>query len=421
MQDRSPSPHDVASQIDSLLRQFGALDYFRERVREAAQEHIEAVKEAEHRAKLRRDAVAKNGVLSLPLDAANEGYFDWSEEFRGRIKLLPDVTEPLMRLTDRPEFPNRPEFPDRPMKPRCLSVPIPRGNWSKEDERKAKKFNKKLADWEDAVKEYHKKRADWEKKKSDYVTAPKGGPSKWEEDWRPICELAKKGSFPDDGDGGLPYVFRVEAWLSADLNPDRDGPTNPLPVPETEISLNFKYAGLAAIYDAHWAGSKRIAPWGVVTCGGKVSPASGLPSEWKTPEEPGSYQAASWYCLLVMSAKELDDRNTTIVASWVAGVEENLAASMASRGQPDETRWFFETAPPADGFYRDFSIDGQLQLLAQCAKTTEPTVRKHNGTRWWVKREVRDRWRMWFPTQAEYAAARHIFLKRISHESRNES
>lgn len=86
--------------------------------------------------------------------------------------------------------------------------------------------------------------------------------------------------------------------------------------------------------------------------------------------------------------------------------------SLSDDAQPVTPPWYFEEGPPVDGtFYRDFSIDGQLQLLVQCAKTTEPTARKHNGTRWWIKKEVRDRWRMWFPTQNEYAAARHMLLQ----------
>jgi hypothetical protein len=309
----------VASKVHSLLRKYDALVYFRDRVREAAREYIAAVTECERREKLRRDTVAKDGVLCLPLDdevvkeKTKDRYFFWSEEFRGRIKLPQEVTEPLMPLTHGAQFPNRPAVP------RCLSNGIDRDDWSENAEREVDEFNKELTDWD--------------KKRSDYVTATKeGGPSKWEEDKHRIFELAKKRSFPDDGDDGLPFVFRVEAFLPDKLSEDRDPPTAPLPVPETEktLSTNFKYAGLAAIYDAHWGSSERIAPWDVVKSGGKVSPASGLPSEWKTPEEPGSYRAASWYWRLVNSAKDLDERNTTIVDSWLADVESDLSENAVS-------------------------------------------------------------------------------------------
>ncbi len=320
-----PSLIGVASQVHSLLRQYDALDYFRDRVREAAREYLQAMAECKRREKLRRDTVAKKGVLSLPLDdevvkeKTKDRYFFWSEEFRGRIKVPPDITEPLMPLTHGSQFPNRPAVP------RCLSNGIPRDDWSEDDEREVDVFNKELTDWD--------------KRRSDYVRArEEGKPSKWEEDKHRIFELAQTRSFPDDGDGGLPYVFMVEAFLPDKLSEDRDPATDgPLPVSKKKVqtSLNFLYAGLAAIYDAHWGGSERIAPWGVAISNDIVSPASGLPSEWKTSEEPGSYRAATWYWRLVMAAKELDARNTTIVNSWVADVETDLTAIQARGGQDD--------------------------------------------------------------------------------------
>jgi|GEM_PF-6697023 len=320
MQDRLPSLPGVASQVHSLLSKFNALDYFRDRVREAAQEHIKAMAECERREKLRREAAVKECLWSVSVDSAvakkklEEGCFHFAQTFQGRIKLPSGIKKPLMGLTDRAKFPNR------PIEPRCLRERIPRSDWSKKDEREIEEFNKKLKEWEE--------------EKAVYVTGPKRkgkwqkGPSKLESDWRPIFELVKERGFPDDGEDGLEYSFDVDAWLPDDMSEDNDPPTDgPLPVSEKEedTSLNFKYAGLAAIYDAHWAGSERIAPWGIVTRDGKVNPASGLPSEWKTRAKPGSYRAATWYWQLVMSAKELDDKNATIVASWVADVEADLA------------------------------------------------------------------------------------------------
>ena len=268
MQEHSPSLHGVASQVHSLLSPFVALDYFRDRVREAAKEHIEAMAECELREKFRREAAAKEGlweVLVNPTVAKKkleERCFRWPEVFQGRIKLPSGIKKPLMGLTHRAEFPNR------PMEPQCLCERIPRGNWGKKDESE--------------VDEYRKKLTVWEKKKIRYITRPKGGGlSKLEKDWLPIFELAQKRSFPDDGDDGLEYVFEVVAWLPDKLSEDKDPATNcPLrPVPGLKVSLNLKYAGLAAIYDAHWGGSELIAPWGVVTSADKARPASGVPSE----------------------------------------------------------------------------------------------------------------------------------------------
>jgi predicted transcriptional regulator len=326
MQDRSPLPHGVASQVDSLLRKFSALDYFRDRVREAAQEHIEAMSKCERREKLRREAAAKECVWSVSVDSAvakkklEEGCFHFPQTFQGRIKLPPGINKPLMGLTARAEFANR------PIEPRCLRDRIPRGEWSKKDKREIEEFNKKLKDWEEEKAAYvtgPKKKGKWQK-----------GPSKLELDWRPIFELAKERGFPDDGEAGLEYSFVIDAVLPDDLSEDDDPATDgPLPVSEKEedTSLNFKYAGLAAIYDAHWAGSERVAPWGVVVRDRKVGPASGLPGEWQTSGEPSSYRAANWYWRLVISAKEVDDGNTTIVASWLKDVEGDLEENAVSR------------------------------------------------------------------------------------------
>jgi|GEM_PF-4954749 len=127
----------------------------------------------------------------------------------------------------------------------------------------------------------------------------------------------------------------IEGRLPSALHPDSDPPTDPLPVSGEKVSLNFKYAALSAIYDAQWVGSELIAPWGVVTSGVEVRPASGLPSEWKTPEEAGSYQSASWYWRQVKTTRELDDRNVTVVASWVPDVMAELTKAFPKRGSQD--------------------------------------------------------------------------------------
>ncbi len=112
----------------------------------------------------------------------------------------------------------------------------------------------------------------------------------------------KSKGFPNDLDG-IEYSWDVEAWLQPELSPDNDpDDTPPLPVPGRPVSLLEKFAGLAAVYDAHWRGMETIGP-----CSDDLAD-----------------RESNWYALLVQAAKDLDPTDAVVVRSWLVEVEAEI-------------------------------------------------------------------------------------------------
>jgi len=248
----------IAEAVDGLIRQFRATTRFREQVRLAAAERLDAIDEQARRVQARRDAVARDGTWvacrQLP-KPPRPGYFHWVESFQGRVE-LPEGTE----------------VPRAPVGKR----------W-----RKAGLRRRYLAGM------------------------------------RLVFQSLKERGFPDEGTGGFEYEFDVEAWLPPVMSPENDPRIDgPLPVPRSAVTLAEKYAALAAIYDACWAGSEKIAPWGVSNSGKSVAPW--LPDARK-PQQRKASRSASWYYHLVRAARGLSPGSVPIVRNWLADVEADLA------------------------------------------------------------------------------------------------
>lgn len=132
----------------------------------------------------------------------------------------------------------------------------------------------------------------------------------------------KDGSFyelQDLHDGGPD----LEAWLPADLSRDLDPDDSPpLPVRDKpEVSLAERYAVLAAVWDVHWKGDRKLNPW----------------------FEDENCPEAIWYWSLLraddprLSGARLTNEDAAIVQTWIDDVEADLASSTSAKGNQDGT------------------------------------------------------------------------------------
>jgi hypothetical protein len=266
MQDRSPSLFDVAGQVDNLLRRFDSLEYFRARVREAASEHVAHKRAAQKRESAWVAFLVENGT--------------WEE-----LKTTP---------TERPAGQDVFWWSFRFLGITRLPVPErPGPNASGQD----------WEAWVRAAEPFFR-----ELQESGF---PLGAHTKPDEKW-------------------YEYEFEVEAWLPKTLNEPEDvhAADTPLPVPKRTITLVGRYAGLAAVHDAHWRGSELIAPWGVNSRGDEDWPTPLLP-----PEDRDSSTASMWYRKQVMTAKDLGAKDAIAVASWLANVEADMAKAFPEKTQ----------------------------------------------------------------------------------------
>lgn len=258
MQDRPPSLFDVAGQVDALIRQYDALEYCRARVHEAASEHVAHKRAAQTRESARVAFLVENGTW----DALN---------------------------TTRTERPAGQDVFFWSLAFRGITqLPVP--EWPGPDA----------------------SGQDWEA---------------WGRAAEPFFRELQESGFPpgahtEPDEKWYSYEFEVEAWLPKALDEPEDvGPADtPLPVPKRPVTLVGRYAGLAAVHDAHWRGSELIAPWGVNSRGDEDWPTPLL-----LPEDLDSSTASMWYWHQVMTAKDLGAKDATAVASWLADVSKDLA------------------------------------------------------------------------------------------------
>ncbi len=222
----------------------------------------------------------KNGVLyrdgALPNQPGREWFFHL-ETLRGSIKLPPEIA-----LLPKP--------PKRPSAPACLRDGKSREDWSDADK--------------DEVDTYQKAKA----KHGEEMTAFW---LEWHRAIVPVFEHVKQRGFPNDENGDYRYEFDVCCSLPDELNPAEDPPHKRLlPVPQRELTNVEKMAILAAIYDAHWRGSEKIAPWG-------VSDDGEGPDPWPSEAERDERRAALGYYFLFREAEQLDTADLPVVRSWL--------------------------------------------------------------------------------------------------------
>jgi len=240
-------------------------------------------------------------------------WFFHLETLRGSIKLPPEIALP-------------PEPPKRPNPPACLRDHLPREGWSDTDRHDVENFHKAIATFKEQEREFWPQRA---------------------KAMLPIFEHVKQRGFPTHEEGGFPYEFDVCAWLPGDLNPVED-PQNErlLPVPKRALTETEKTVVLAAVYDAHWRGSEKVAPWG-------VSEGGDGPEVWPTEAERDERRAALGYYFLVREAEKHGAADLPIVRSWLDEVRlavdqtgtaaderqnETGVVLMLDDPQPDPTR-----------------------------------------------------------------------------------
>ena len=270
---------NVAERVAAIIR-VSVLQVFRQAVRQVACERLKADDERERREEARCEALKKDGVLyrdaSIPEQPGPDWFFHL-EILRGSVKLPPEIALP-------------PEPPKRPEPPACLRDDLPREGWSETDKNEVETFHKALATFKEQEQEFWAQRA---------------------EAMLPIFQHVKQRGFPTREEGGFPYELDVCAWLPAELHYDNDPPHESLlPVPKRALTDAEKMTILAAVYDAHWRGAEKIAPWGVSEDGEEPDP-------WPSDAERDDRKAALGYFMLFREAENLDAADLPIARSWL--------------------------------------------------------------------------------------------------------
>ncbi len=178
----------------------------------------------------------------------------------------------------------------------------------------------------------------------------------------------KDGSFhwlEDFHDGKPP----IEAWLSAKLSPDLDPDDSlPLPVPSgREVSLADRYAVLAAVWDAHWKGNKKISLWG----------------------DDDFCQEGFRYWFMVhannpnLYPEGLSDQDAAIVETWIADVEADLSDGKPATPSETEPLTRKDDGPPKERLTvnlkrKEVAIDGeQFDVSSDLALRWVRVLAKH--------------------------------------------
>jgi hypothetical protein len=338
---------EVAERIAVIIRVSG-LEVFRQAVRQVARERLEIDDHRHRREEARREAIKKTGVLyrdELTPEQPGREWFFHLETLRGSIKLPPEIALP-------------PEPPKRPNPPACLRDHLPREGWSDTDRHGVETFHKAIATFKEQEREFWPQRA---------------------KAMLPIFEHVKQSGFPTHEEGGFPYEFDVCAWLPGDLNPVED-PQNErlLPVPKRALTETEKTAVLAAVYDAHWRGSEKVAPWGV--SGDQEGPVA-----WPSDVERDERRAALGYHFLVSEAEELGTADLPIVRSWLEELKSLLPPQYSVRAQCDALSRNLRAddvppspRPPSDKAWQAWRLS---KLLGISKQTEIAAVMVQQGTR----------------------------------------
>lgn len=271
---------NVAERVAAIIRVSG-IEVFRQAVREVAFDRLVIEDERKRRKEARYEALKKDGVQysdgAIP-ERPGPGWFFHQERLQGSIKLPPEIALP-------------PEPPKRPERPACLRDRRPREGWSDTDKNEVEAFHKALATFKVQEQEF------W---------------SQWAQAILPIFEHVKQQGFPNHEEEGFRYEFDVCAWLPAELHYDNDPPRGTLlPVPRRALTPAEKKTILAAVYDAHWRGGEKVAPWGLSKDGSD-------PEVWQVEDaELDEKRAALNYFSLFENAQQLDDSDLPVVESWL--------------------------------------------------------------------------------------------------------
>lgn len=306
---RTTDPWQVVAERVAAIIRVSALEVFRQAVRQVTCERLKAADERERRKEARCEALKKNGVLyrdgSIPEQPEPDSFFHL-EILRGSIKLPPEIALP-------------PEPPKRPEPPACLRDHRPREGWSDTDKNDVETFDKAIAAFEEQEREFWPRRA---------------------KAMLPIFEHVKQRGFPTHEEGGFPYEFDVCAWLPAELHYDNDPPHESLlPVPRRALTDAEKMTILAAVYDAHWRGAEKIAPWG-------VSEDGDAPDAWPSDAERDERRAALGYFMLFREAENLDAADLPIARSWLEEWKLSFQPSNLAGDTPSTSAQAISEPPP---------------------------------------------------------------------------
>jgi len=333
----------VAKRVAAVIRVSG-IGIFRQAVREVARERLKVDDERERREQARCEMLKMDGVLYRDGAIPKQPERDWCfhlESIRGSIKLSPEIAPP-------------PKQPERPSPPACLRDSIPRGEWNETDK--------------DEVAAYHKQKAK-------HVEEIQAFWPEWSQAILPVFEHAKQRGFPDDEDGDFDYSFDVCCWVPAELDPAKD-PRNEalLPCPKRALTDAEKIAVLAAVYDAHWRGGEKIAPWG-------VSEDGEGPDLWPSDGERDDRRAALDYYFLFQEAQQLDDSDLPVVGSWLEELQPSFKSPVSTNYTPTASMQAIPEPPPppvdttlvfardGDGYFiRAFGAEGHFKSTKGLAR-----------------------------------------------------
>ena len=270
---------EVAEQIAAIIQMSG-IEVFRQAVQQVTCDRLKTEDERERREEARREALKEIGVLyrngAIPDRPEGDWYFHQ------------DILGGYVKLPSKVELP--PNQPERPKPPACLRDPKLRKDWDDADKKAVDRFHAEEAKYNKRIQAF------W---------------PKWQRAIRPLFEQVKKRGFPNDDDGDYRYGFDLCCWLPRELHPAND-PRNEelLPVPRRELTEFEKIAILAAVYDAHWRGSEKVAPWG-------LSEDGSAPDGLQPDAERDERRAALDYFWLFQKAQQLDDSDLDVVESWL--------------------------------------------------------------------------------------------------------
>jgi len=214
----------------------------------------------------------------------------------GKIKLPPKIA-----------WPPKAKQPKCPRRPSCMRDKPE--SWSAADKDEVAAYRRKEARHKEAMRAFQ---------------------AEWDRAILTLFEYVKQQGFPNNKDGDYEYHLPVCCWLPNDAEPADPDDFNPnaasenlLPVPSRALTDAEKMTILAAVYDAHWRGSEKVAPWG-------VSEDGEGPDPWPTDAERDVRRAALDYFLLFREARNLDAADLPVVRSWL---EEHLEAGDPAGGR----------------------------------------------------------------------------------------
>ena len=260
--------HDLAGRVAAIIRDSG-IDNFRQAVCYWAFKHAEDENKRLHREEERLEALKKDGVLyrddSIP-DMPEGDWFFYLKTVRGSVKLPPELELP-------PEPPQRGELQT------CLRDQVPNDSRSDTDKNEVKTF-------QEACAKINRRES-------------------------ALFKYVKQQGFPAHEEDGSLYEFEVCAWLPSELHFAKDPPLSSLlPIPRRELMDAEKLTILAAVFDAHWRGAEKVAPWG-------VSEDGEGPDPWPSDARRDDRSAALSYFMLYRQAENADSGDLPIIRSWM--------------------------------------------------------------------------------------------------------